>query len=304
MPIDFPNFLARLNLKEFGNHLREYTELFLSPIKSWKKAYSQRKTGFDFTVLHIIYYSILTLVILKDFYLTIKIVLLEILVTLFPFFIFFFPFIICKRIFKIHKKWTKAFRVFLIIKFQFIPFLVLLILIAKWSEVESFYILIENGIWLVWMGFIIILPLINNISLLKKLFWIILNYIFILIGFFLIGYSLIQIEPNDRFFSKIRLNTPNQEYQYNEFKSSLSFYRIYDKGYISKLEIIDDNSVIIKNVQFATLELALIIGRNSRNQKIDQQKLLDSILKIRDSTYISSTGNHQKDTVINLNNKV
>lgn len=304
MPIELPNFLSKLSPKEFGNHLREYTELYLNPIKSWKKAYSQRKTGFDFTVLHIIYYTILVLIILKDFYLTIQITLLEVLVTLIPLTIFFFPFLICKRLFKIHKKWTKVFRVYLIIKFQFIPIFVLLILITKWSEFETFYILIENGIWLVWIGFIIVVPLINNISLLKKFFWIALNYIFLLLGFFLIGYSLYKLEPNDKFYSKVRFNTPNQEYRYNELKSSLSLYRIYDKGYIAKLEIIDDKSLIIKNVQFATIDLALIIEQNSRNQIIDKQMLLDSILTSRDSTYISNISNHKKDIVIDLNDKV
>jgi len=248
MPIEFPNFIAKLNPKEFGNHLKQYSELYANPIKSWKKAYSQRKTGYDFTILHIIYYSILVLILLKDFYLTAQIVLLEVLVTLIPLLIFITPFLISKKVFKIRKKWTELFRVFLVIKFQIIPPFVLLILFAKWSEIESLFILVENGIWVVWLCFILVVPFINNISFFLKLFWISMNYFSFLIGFFLIGLIFHFVEQDDKFFTKLQLNTPNQEYQNVWLESSLSMHRIYDKGYVTILQIIDENSVVLKNV--------------------------------------------------------
>lgn len=303
MPIDVPNFISKLNPKEFGNHLRQYSELFINPTKSWKKAYSQRKSGFDFTTLNIIYYSILVLILLKDFYLTAQIVILEILVTLIPLLIFVVPFVISKKVFGFRKKWTKLFQVFLIIKFQFIPPFVLLVLLTKWREIESFYILIENGIWIVWLGFILIVPLINKINPLKKLAWVAMNYVFLLLGFFMIGLIFHFAQPNEEFFTKLQLKTPNQEYQSVWLESSWTLNRIVDDGYIAVLQPLDSNSFSINRVQFSTPELALIITQNSRNEIITHQLEIDSILVKLDSTYISKRDSYELDSVITLNNQ-
>lgn len=303
MPIDDPNFISKLNPKELGNHLRKYSELFINPVKSWKKAYTQRKSGFDFTTLNIIYYSILVLILLKDFYLTAQIVILEILVTLIPLLIFVVPFAISKKVFRFRKKWTKLFRVFLIIKFQFIPPFVLLVLFTKWSKIESFYILIENGIWFVWLGFILIVPIINKINPLKKLAWVAMNYVFLLFGFFLIGLIFHFAQPNDEFFTKLQLKTPNQEYQSVRLESSWTLNRIIDDGYIVVLQPLDSEFFSINRVQFASPELALIITQNSRNEIIKHQLEIDSILGKMDSTYISKRDSYELDSVITLNNQ-
>jgi len=281
-----PKFISKLSIKEFGTHLTQYTNLYLKPIDSWKKAYSQRKSGYDFTILNLIYYSTLALLLIKDFYLTAQFVVLDVLLTFVPFIIFIIPFHICTKIFKIHKRWTKFFRVLLIIKFQLTPPLILIILFTQWSEIEIFYIIYNNGLWIMWLAFFSVIPMISFISTLKKVFWITLNYLFFIIGITLFSSLIISVDVNNELINKIQINNPNNEYQNFQLQTSFTINRIEDKNFIAIYKPFESNSVIVSKTQFSTPKLASIIIKNSTNNLIKKQTILDSILSKTDSSYI------------------
>jgi len=294
MQSDFLNFITKLNPKEFGNHLKLYSELYINPVESWKKAYSQGISGYDFIVLHVIYFSTLIFLLVKDFYLTSYLVLIEILLTLIPLIIFIIPFYIFKKLLKFRKKWTHLFRVLLLLKLQFFPLLILLILIAKWSKVEALYLLVDNTVGLIIIFFIIIVPIINPISVFYKLFWITINYLFFLIGVFLIGLGLYFVDTDGNIASKLQIITPNVEYENIWFKHSYFIYRIDDSGYVVILKTIDSSTIFLKKTQLATSELALIIIKNSQNELIRNIIKTDSLQSINDTSLKETKSNKYK----------
>jgi hypothetical protein len=294
--LDIPKFISNLTLRQLGTHLVQYTELFTHPYRSWKKVYSQRKTGLDFIVINLIYYFLLLFVILQNFRLAILLVLLEALVTIVPIGIFGVPFLVSTKLFKIRKSWKKLFRVLLLIKLQAAPIIIICALIIKWTDSESIYLIIENLIWLIIMGFIVIVPLINFISIYKKLIWIALNYIFFLIYMLLAGYGFTYFDPEFKLGSKIQLTTPSSEYLNYSIESSSTFHRINFDSYVATYKFLDQDSGRLKSVQFANINLLLLISQNSMNENIRRIKIIDTKLAAIDSNHIS----HSRDSIIDV----
>lgn len=295
MPTDISDIISKLSVKEIGEHLKNYTDLYLKPTMSWKKAFSQRKEGYDFVILNIIYYAILVLLILQDFYFTIQLVILEVVITLYPILIFYIPFKICTSAFNIHKNWNKLFRTFLIIKFQIIPPMVLLLLIAKWSDFEPIFIIIENAIWAVWLSFIFAIPVIVSIKLWKRIIWILLNYIFFLIGISVFAYAITKLDSSDSLSKKLALNTPNLEYINVCLQDSLTLQKVIDDNYLAILNDVDTNYFKILDVQFVTPVLSTMVTKNSKNRRLKNWRIRDSIRASLDSTHIQESLKHKID---------
>src|SRR5207244_10328956 len=86
--------------------------------------------------------------------------------------------------------WNILFRFYLVIKLQVIPMILLLVLLYKVTKVESLFILINNFIWLIWLLFVILFPLIYEIRIWRKLIWVFANYVFALAFLLCFGYLL------------------------------------------------------------------------------------------------------------------
>lgn len=297
MPIDLTDIISKLNPRQLGAHLKTYANLYLKPIKSWKKAFSQRKEGYDFIILHLIYYTLLVILILQDIYLSIQIVILELIVTLIPILIFIIPFKLCTHLFRIRKTWIKLFWTFLVIKFQFIPPIVFLIIIYKWSNFEPLWIIVENIIMLIWLAFILVIPLIISLKPLQRFTWIVLNYVSFLIAFSAIVLTIEKSDEGEELLQKISIDTPDNEYTGVTLQSSL----ISDDKYLAVLTDSVSNYYIMR-VQFVTPELELEILKNDRNQDIKQWIISDSILSTIDSNYVQEPSKYKIDTdVLQIN---
>ena len=50
--------LPKLTIKELGSHLANYAKFYTNPIATWKQAIVNRKSAYNYVILHLIYYSI------------------------------------------------------------------------------------------------------------------------------------------------------------------------------------------------------------------------------------------------------
>lgn len=279
--------LNKLSLKELGKHLSNYCNLYVKPIETWKKAIDLRNSSYDFIVLNLVYFTILILLVVKDLYLAIPICIVEIILTLFPFLIFIGPYKISSFLFKIQWKWNRLFRLLIIIKLQILPLFYLLFKFANYSESENIYLLTDNFILLVWIGFIVIFPLISNLKYFQKIIWIFLNYIFF-IGLILIGVAFFsEINFMGKFGDEIMLLSPAREYSDNNTKLTNSMLFIDDSSYMLIGTENKPNVISYQATQFVDLRLYLLFNNKVRNNLIRDRIRLDSIMCINDKTKIS-----------------
>ena len=117
----FEELISKLSVKTIGTHLANYASLYTKPLKTWRKVISNRKDGYDLMILHLIYYCIFLFLIIKNITTTISLVLLEAVITIIPTLVFITPFLLFVKLYKKKIRWTKMFRLFLILKLQFIP---------------------------------------------------------------------------------------------------------------------------------------------------------------------------------------
>jgi len=273
---DVKDILLKLNVKEFGTHLSNYIDLYIKPLTVWRKIISNRSSSYNLTILHIFYYSIFVLIFInKPKSLISKYIVLEIIVTIIPFLVYLVPFKLFTQLFKKKVKWNRMFRLFLIFKLQFLPIIILLILFARWTKNESPYIIIENLAGLLWLFFIVILPLSLPLKKWQKILWIFNNYIFTILFSFGVFIFLKNINDLD-FLEKISPNTPNQEYQIFNMKSPQSTYSIEDNYY---LKIINNNKTSSQTEnQFVSTELLnLYFSIYSKTELNDLKRQLDSM---------------------------
>src|SRR5690606_11563883 len=151
-------------------------ELYLNPVESWRQTLKEGQKGFNFIVLHLIYYSMLILIIFQDWNRVIQFVLLEVVITIFPFLFFLLPFFIFNRICALGISWHAFFRLLLIFKLQVIPLIVLLVTFYNWSGLEESFQFINDILWLIWIGMLVLLPLLIRIKWWQRFMWICANY--------------------------------------------------------------------------------------------------------------------------------
>ena len=288
-----PKILSKVNFKELGDNLKNYTDLYLKPISAWKKAFNQEKSGYNFTVLHIIYYTLLVLLIVQDIYLSIQLVILEIIITLIPLLFFLTPYKIGVKFFGVKERLIKVFRTFLIIKFQFIPSLCLMILLAKWSSSEILFIIFDNFIWGLCIGFIIAVPIICSLKLWQRLTWILLNYIFFLIGILIIGFVLSEFGDNDVLSKKLSNVTPNREYESIKRQSKTKF--LFTDNEIVTILNVKDSLFHILAINPSSHYIKLAILQNSRNELIENWKKNDSIIANSNQSHTSESAKYKID---------
>ena len=187
-------FLEKANLKLIGQHLKNYVDLYFHPIEQWRKALSNRKTGYDLIIQHIFYYFIIILLIIEELSLAIKILLLELGTTILPFLIFLVPFNILRK--KYAKKISSKhlFRLMLILRMQLLPIIIIITYVQIYTDYEGMYIILNNFIWIFWLLSIVVIPLVQKLNKKQKITWIIANYLSINLIFNILGFIPIKIK--------------------------------------------------------------------------------------------------------------
>lgn len=281
------SILNKLTIKELGKHLSNYANLFIRPIESWKKSIGLRSQSYDFVILHLVYYTIILLIILRDLYIALPLCLFEVIMTLIPFLIFIIPFKILVNIFKIKLKWLHLFRLFLIIKLQFLPVFILLYEIAIRAESESLYIIVDNFIWLIWLGFIFIMPSILKIKFFQKAIWIFLNYLSFLVILSTIVTVFSKIDLLGNIGDKLMLITPDKEYSNFNVNSSNSTLFLQDSMYLLIGKEETPQLVTYQETQFVSLGLAILFNNTVKNRNVIYMIEIDSSLCVLDRNRVS-----------------
>lgn len=281
------NILNKLSIKEIGKHLSNYANLYVKPIEAWKRAIDLRTSSYDFVILHIVYFTMLVLLIVRDIHIAIPICLIEIILTLFPFIIFILPYKVSFFLFKKTIDWRRLFRLILIIKLQAIPIFFLLFKFADYYGLEYLYLLIDNIVIVTWILYILVFPLISNLKYYQKLIWIFLNYISFAIIILLITIPFPQSDFSGKLSDEIMLKTPTGEYQNNFSKFSHTFMFFDETSYFLIGKESKPNMVIYESTIFADLRLSILFNKKVQNDIIKKQIYIDSILCILDKTRVS-----------------
>ncbi len=280
----------KISIREFGRHLAAYFDLYTKPVNVWRKVISNRSTSYNLVILHIVYYTFFVLLLIqKSYSFSIFYVALEIGITIIPFLIFFLPFKIFTSLFKKKLKWNRLFRLFIIIKLQFLPILILIILFAQWSDNEDPYIIVENLIWILWLALMFIFPILLSIKLWQKALWILSNYICFLVFLMMVGIAVSQISNSDSLIDKISVGTPNSEYNNSYLKRSLSEVMIADDYLILLLRKPEGEMTKLIRTQFVSHQLLKSFKITDANQTRKRIKDIDSLKRISDTTRLGKT---------------
>ncbi len=280
--IDFKSlteFLSKISISDLGKHFTTISELYTKPLKSWRKIISYRKESYDFFLLFVLYYSIIVYFIISNSKYVIPITVLEVVLTLIPFSFLYFPFVFFRKKWNKRIKSNRLFRLLFVLKIQFNIILIAFLLLAKWTGMESIYVIIENYIILILFVFISVFPLLLKLKLAKKLLWIFTNYVFSLVFFVALFLFFKNIPDIKLLQEKITLKTPNSEhfefysnYNFSDLKLSNDYYIILLN---SDKEI--TNSI---NTQFATTNLLLELMKLDKKNLDNKMQILDSIKQL------------------------
>lgn len=292
----FENTLSKLTLKELGTHLGNYADLYANPIKVWKKIISNRNEGYNLLILHLIYYSVFIFFIVKEITLAIPVTILEAAITVVPLMLFLIPFIFFVKSFKKQYKWKKLFHLYLIIKLQFIPIFILLHLLVEYLKIENLYLITDNFIWLIWLAFIVVFPIIIKLNIWKKMIWIISNYIFFLLGFSLIAFCFDKVDRSGKIFEKLSIDSPNTEYLNFEVKGLYSHLLFIDTLYFVQVKAKNDTNLQVYKTQFVSFELRESFLQSKINKLNSEIKLIDSLTILHNKKFNDTIPVHKKNT--------
>ncbi|WP_417354423.1 hypothetical protein [Flavobacterium sp.] len=248
--------LSKISVKDFGQHLTNIVDLYKKPISSYKKVISYRKKSYDYFLLFVIYYSIVVYFMIEDTKFVIPLTFLELLLTLIPFSVLIFPFLFFRKLWNKKIKSNRLFRLLFIIKIQFNLILLIIVLIARWAMIDSLYVILHNYLMLIFIAIILIPPMILQISLIKKIIWIITNYIFSLL-YFIIALFLMNLPDVEKLALKANLDSPVLEYlkfrldyEDSDILSQAQYYTVI-------FQLKNNTCLTVRNTQFSTYELAI-----------------------------------------------
>lgn len=294
---EITDILLKLRINDIKVHLKNYLNLYLHPIFSWKMAINN-KDEYNLIIMHSIYYTLLLFIFVADnFKQALAITTLEIILTLIPFLIFVIPNTFCIKIFDPHITNKKIFILFTIIKFQFLPIIVLISILEKKLEYEPIYIILENIETIVLVLFVITIPIIISLKLWKKILWICLNYLFLSLGICFIVLSIDYIDNKDKTIQKHFSCTPNLEFLF--YAQDLDIKeKILDNKYLITAEL-KDSSTLLSNPQYISRDLYSILNKNTMNS-IAKKYSKNTILKYIDSLEFDI--NHDFENNLNATN--
>lgn len=227
-------------------------DLFIKPIKSWKRILSPRKTSIDYFIIYVLFYGTFCYIITWDFQQVITNVFITLLITFIPFLFFLIPFIIFSRLWKKSLKTNRLYRLFFIFNIQMIPLIHFPNLLAQWADVELPYLFSSNSTVIFDLLTIMVVPLVLKLKVRQKFIWILCNYIFAC--FYLISFNKILTVSDDlrTIVEKANYYTPKDEYMnmMGKYKKS-DLYLDKNLIYVSFLE--KNGRFKLVGIQYCTL---------------------------------------------------
>jgi hypothetical protein len=315
------SFLGKLTIKDVGIHLSNVALLYANPIKTYRKLVKNEYEAYRFFILFILYYAFLVFFIIDDSKWIIPFTILEIILALLPYSFLVIPFLIYRKKYFPNLKCSGLFRLLFVVKIQFGVILILLLLLARWTGMESVYILIDNFPILILIALLLALPLALEIKLKVKLLWIFVNYIFSLLYISLIGILIVNIPDSFKLLKKIVINSPSmnyslfqEEYQLSDIYLSNDFIVFASKGGYFSCSIFPSNPAmkeIIKNAKlnsnYQDHKLDSLIKKKEKywpsnlvknkyllsNKKIDSIKQDFNVQFYSDFKYVDSLRKHE-----------
>lgn len=260
------NIISNMNPTELGKHLHNYGTLYTKPLTVWKKIISNRSDGYNLLILHIIYFSFFVFFIVGKKDTLIVTVFYEITIIIIPLLMFILPFLFFVKIFRLKYNWVKLFRLFLILKLQISPILYTLYILIKFIEIEDFYIVFENIVYVLWIAFIIIFPLIVRINLVKKIIWIVCNYLIFVLEITIFIAFLYQDNGAVKFFNKVKIDTPNNEYLSFKGKEMYPIELFNDSLYLIKFTRLKNAKFTAYRPQFVTNQLDISFKKTALDE--------------------------------------
>ena len=264
------NFLSENNLKKLSFQVEKITDLYLKPLKVWKKILNQQKTSINLFLFYVFVYGLTLFIFSPDIYFVVKFIMLQLIVTIQPFLISLLPFLFYTWIWKINIKANRLFRMAFIYTLQIFPFVSIPMLVADKYGIESPYIISENAFVFTDILLIIIIPLLINISAIKKIIWIVTNYTFLLLFINFASYFYSNFPDAEIVRSKLEWETPMNEYLDFENNYKDSDLKMGD-GYL--LIYVNNNSLQFYP-QYSTFPLL--------------NKLIENQVKIRDNIKVKT----------------
>ena len=281
------NFLSKLTIKDIGIHLSNVALLYASPRTSYRKLVKNEYESYRFFILFILYYAFLAYFLVENPKYIIPLTLLEVVLTLFPFSFLIIPFIIFRKKYAPRVKYNGLFRLTFVVKLQFGVFLILAILLARWTRMESIYIFIENYTILLFVPLICALPYALNIKISIKFLWIFLNYLFSLLYLMIFGFIVSSIPDSEFLYEKIAINSPDSNYTIFQINYNLSDLYLSDR-FIA----FSDNKGYFIDSQFPSNPA---VGEILRVSKLDleyRKRKVDSLLDKNTKYWPSGLSEH------------
>ena len=284
-----------LSPENAAKHLKNIGKIYTSPFQVYRDITSNRDESLNYTILNIYYYLVFLFIIAGNVSNVVKAFLLDAIITIIPFLFFLLPFVICNRL-NYHKiREDKLFRILIIIKIQILPIFLLFLLAAKELENQTLYNISENSIWLVWLSWIVLPPLVFTQLIKSKLIWIVLNYLAFILFLGISGFTISKFQTSETKQNPILNITPNFEYLDFLTKYNYTPERLIDTLLLAIVEPIDSIQYGVTRTQFVSYEVYLSVSKRKLNTIRENLLLLDSLQSELDSSFVS-----RKDSLTNF----
>lgn len=249
--LDFLKIFSSDQIKYSGKHFRNVANLYTKPLTNWKRILrGHDENSFNLFFLVVLYYSLFLFLLLEDYRLIIKCLLVDILLTIIPYLFLLVPLFVFKKIVKHKIKAAKLFRLVFVLKVQLNSILMILLYASKWSGIEWMYSVAENFLLLILLAIISVPIIITSLSKWKKV--ILITGSFSMIQIYSIIFYLLFMKSigAEKLQERFTIFTPNSEFlQFNENYQN-SEMMIDEEFYIVHYEFVNSR-LEYKNTQFA-----------------------------------------------------
>lgn len=262
------NLFNKISLQKIGEILSLIADLYISPVKSWRRVLTQRKSSLDYFVVFVLFYGVMLFLISWDIKSVIINIIINLILNTIPFLFLLIPLLLFKKLYNKRIKYNRLYRLFFLFKVQLFPLIYFSIQIADWAGIESPYLFSSISTLLFDLLIILVIPFLLNTNTKQKTLLICINYIFAC--FYVLFLNILLNSFNGdikKLYDKTKHYTPEIEFknmmrEYN--KTDLYLIEDYMFFYI-RLEGKEVQDVGIEP-QFATLYTAEFLIKELRNR--------------------------------------